>query len=159
LVDSCIETASGRPAALGYLKNLGIDLGSAVKLIVVTHWHDDHVRGLGTVVEQCREATIALSAALQQREFIVLTQLYQDPAVARTSGLRELIKVMEVLAASNTSASKIDRRKLALVDRVLLQDKVVLSSIIVPASIHALSPSDASVLKAIASFSRIAPGP
>ena len=48
LVDSCGRTDA--PAALEYLKILGVDPGEAVKLIVASHWHDDHIRGIGQVV-------------------------------------------------------------------------------------------------------------
>ena len=44
LVDSCGR--ANAPAALEYLGTLGVDPAEAVKLIVASHWHDDHVRGI-----------------------------------------------------------------------------------------------------------------
>ena len=45
IVDSCVDEA-GHPAALNYLRQIGVDAGRSVRMIVVTHWHDDHIRGI-----------------------------------------------------------------------------------------------------------------
>ena len=45
IVDSCITDAR-EPQALDYLLSIGVDPAAAVTLIVATHWHDDHIRGM-----------------------------------------------------------------------------------------------------------------
>ena len=64
LVDSCIDPGSQVPASLDYLKNLKFPVGEAVKLIVVTHWHDDHIRGISTVLDECKSACFAISGVI-----------------------------------------------------------------------------------------------
>ena len=50
IVDSCINDAR-EPQALEYLRAIGVEPDEAVSLIVATHWHDDHIRGMAKVVE------------------------------------------------------------------------------------------------------------
>jgi glyoxylase-like metal-dependent hydrolase (beta-lactamase superfamily II) len=56
IVDSCIDHASKQPSSLKYLHSIGVDPSESVKLIVATHWHDDHIRGLATIVDTCKVA-------------------------------------------------------------------------------------------------------
>lgn len=42
-IDSCVDS-HGRPQALEYLEGIGVDPAIAVRMIVATHWHDDHIR-------------------------------------------------------------------------------------------------------------------
>src|SRR5690349_22292271 len=68
VIDSCI--ASGAPAALTYLNAIKVDPSIALKSIVVTHWHDDHCRGLSKLIEAAPSATLCLASALTEREFL-----------------------------------------------------------------------------------------
>src|SRR5476651_2566238 len=69
IVDSCLKEPRGRPIALEYLESLNVDVGSQVKLVVVTHWNDDHIQGIGEIVRAASSARFACSAALGSREF------------------------------------------------------------------------------------------
>ena len=96
LVDSCIES-SGDPVALTYLDRLGV-APSAVKLVVATHWHDDHIRGMSRLVEECSEATFCCSAALNKREFLAAVGAIQSRHMtAIGSGVRALHCVLNLL--------------------------------------------------------------
>jgi hypothetical protein len=68
-----------------------------VKLVIVTHWHDDHVRGVGRIVEACPSAVVACSAALR-REDIFAFVIEQEAAAsgALGSGLDELRTILYV---------------------------------------------------------------
>ena len=69
IVDSCFNR-DHRPAVLAYLRNLGLNPSEAVSLIVATHWHDDHIRGMGEVVEVCDKAAFCCASALGAEEFL-----------------------------------------------------------------------------------------
>lgn len=69
IVDSCCG-ADGRPVALQYLDGLGVNPADAVKLIVATHWHDDHIRGMSRLVDACASARFCCAGALGSREFL-----------------------------------------------------------------------------------------
>ena len=58
VVDSCIDRLTRRPVALDYLEQLQVNITEAVKLIVVTHWHDDHIRGISTVAREAHRAEL-----------------------------------------------------------------------------------------------------
>lgn len=60
VVDSCLDSATKTPVALRYLGELGVDPAS-IKLIVVTHWDDDHINGVSRVLEAAPNAGIAIS--------------------------------------------------------------------------------------------------
>ena len=83
----------GRPVALQYLDELGLDPARSVRLIVATHWHDDHMRGLGELVSRCPEAHFCCASALGSREFMSVAA-----ALAKTGlpdqGIREIHTVM-----------------------------------------------------------------
>jgi len=66
------ENGHGVPAALRYLESMGVDPAEAVELIVATHWHDDHIRGMSALVDACARATFCCSGALRQREFLAM---------------------------------------------------------------------------------------
>ena len=85
IVDSCIHPESSLPAALDYLFQLKVDVNEAVKLVVATHWHDDHIRGISGVFNACQSAELVISGALQVDEFLKLVALYQDRQVAKSS--------------------------------------------------------------------------
>ncbi len=89
VIDSCLDP-DGRPHALRYLESIGVDPSTTVRLIVATHWHDDHVRGLAQMVETCREAAFCCAAALCRKEFLSLVQAIQGRHLSSVgSGLRD----------------------------------------------------------------------
>lgn len=98
VVDSCVETTTGRPIALRYLEDLGIDPAGAVRLIVVSHWHDDHIRGLAPVVAAASGAAVACSAALNHKEFFTLVAA-GERAMTESPGTAEFGRVLDLLAA------------------------------------------------------------
>ncbi|MGQ0465469.1 MAG: MBL fold metallo-hydrolase [Sporichthyaceae bacterium] len=73
VVDSCTFGRGGAPAALTYLDEIGVDVPTQVVLVVATHWHDDHVRGLRSVVEEAPQAQVWMSAAIGFAELMALT--------------------------------------------------------------------------------------
>lgn len=97
VIDSCVRPGEGRSAALAYLDRLGVDLTSDVKLVVATHWHDDHIRGLATVVRECESATFVCSVALRASEFIALTTRTPPKGSRFTSGVREFAEIVTLL--------------------------------------------------------------
>ena len=93
IVDSCIDE-HGAPRALRYLEGLGLDPAQGVALIVASHWHDDHIRGMARLVDACRQAMFCCAAALCQKEFLsAVATLEQRHLTVVGSGARELYDV------------------------------------------------------------------
>lgn len=52
------------PAALSYLKALGLDPAQAVEAVVLTHLHADHSEGIEDIVRACTDAAFYLPSAI-----------------------------------------------------------------------------------------------
>lgn len=98
IVDSCINESGDKAVALEYLEGLGVDVATQVKLVVVTHWHDDHIRGIAQVMRFAKSALFACSDALNCQEFLSLVSASeQNKLVEYRSGSSEFSDVLEVL--------------------------------------------------------------
>jgi len=109
LIDSCYGN-SDVPLNLSYLQSIGVDVINKVKVVVATHWHDDHVKGISKIFDCCPNAQLILSNALEIDEFRKLVQLYSGDAnyiVDReTSGVCEMGNVLRILRERHTQDPK-----------------------------------------------------
>ena len=154
LVDSCIDQRRRVQPALAYLRRIGHDPASAVRLIVATHWHDDHIRGLAEVVRTCEAADFYCSSALCTTE--VLTVIGTQAAYTQSSGAHELHDVLMVLdQRSAVSGSPLIRW--AGAERTLLKQHLIDER--TESTVLSLSPSDASVTRAIQAIGHLLPQP
>jgi hypothetical protein len=98
VVDSCLNANRDKPIALEYLESLKVHIETQVKLVVVTHWHDDHIRGVSQVIRSAGSARFACSGALMTEEFCTLVCAHDEiRLVENTSGLSEFADVLESL--------------------------------------------------------------
>ncbi len=96
----------GTAVALRYLRKIGIDPKKAVKLIAASHWHDDHIGGMGELVRECTKARFCCAAALRSDEFLsAVGGLLEEDRDDRRSGLREFRTVFTHLARMQTPPS------------------------------------------------------
>jgi len=89
IVDSCIDPTTGDPAPLTYLHQIQIDPATSVQQVIATHWHDDHIRGLGRIFDACASAEFVCSAALRDAEFRTLVMAYGQRAMMTSPGVQE----------------------------------------------------------------------
>jgi len=95
VVDSCLNDSRTEPIALEYLKSLNVDVASQIKLIVVTHWHDDHIRGSGELFCAADSARFVCSAALNSKEFFgIVAASEQVRSVTRDSSASEILTIL-----------------------------------------------------------------
>jgi hypothetical protein len=147
VVDSCVDIDSKRSVVLDYLDLINVDVSSQVRLVVATHWHDDHIRGLAQVVRECRKARFVLSGALKSDEFLTLVSLVEPSMLQQSSGLRELSEILTLL-------EKHTPVEVALADRRLWHPAGP-----VHREVWALSPSSTSFVRAIAAFAALSSDP
>lgn len=133
VVDSCLGE-SGRPIAVDYLNRLGVEL-SAVKLVVASHWHDDHIRGMRQLVKACGDAQFWCSAALGRTEWFAFVERYDRAMIALSSGVDEFRGVLQDLA---------DAPSMAKHNTLVWKRRESL-----PGSIHALSPSSSAIQRGL----------
>ena len=112
IVDSCLNDKSS-PVALDYLRNLGLNPAEVVRLIVATHWHDDHIKGIGKLVEICDGADFCCASVLCTKELLAMVGAVSGRPMSQSgSGLQELYTVMSLLAErrSNPKHALANRR-------------------------------------------------
>ena len=113
-----------------------------VRLVVATHWHDDHSRGLASLLRAATNARFATSAAFQVAEFTRLIAT-ADP-VHRRSGIDEFAAIVEILRDRRTSDApgQLGEPLWAFPSRTLLELSEPGRGF--SSNVRALSPSDAS---------------
>src|SRR3990172_8727154 len=115
VADSCVDITTGKPAALAYFDAIGVSARDAVRLIVVSHWHDDHVRGLAEIVSSCPKAAVSWSSALTRKEFLAHVLNYENIMTqGASSGVREISKALRILS------DRLSRPTRALANRPIL---------------------------------------
>jgi hypothetical protein len=142
VIDSCIQAGTTEPVAGAYLKSMGVDL-SSVKLILATHFHDDHIRGLSKLVEDCQAARFAMSGAMQIEQFgqLVLSVDMQNRLVRDTSSASEFAHILQTLK-TRSDAGKLPAPSYASEGTCLFRDAYCNTRI------TALSPSAATITNA-----------
>ncbi|MBX3429849.1 MAG: hypothetical protein KF779_09725 [Hyphomonadaceae bacterium] len=90
VVDSLLDHQESVP--LTYLQTLNVDLARDVKLLVASHWHDDHIKGLAQLYERCSAADIAFSVVMLKDEFHAYF-VEQEPNGKAKSGIKEIKRI------------------------------------------------------------------
>jgi hypothetical protein len=158
IVDCCINPFSGKPAPLEYLERIGVDPTSSVRLIVATHWHDDHIRGLSRVFRACKQSDFSFSVALQSRQFVSLVQARGARHMMSSSGVDEFYEIHSAMADRATAAAPSGiHPRWAVADRLLWQESRPGSAGDYSNHIYALSPSDAEVSRSLEEIASLFP--
>lgn len=146
IVDSCFDYVSKASSPLYYLQKIGVNPSKAVKLVVATHWHDDHVRGLSSVIRECQSARFVCSAALNSNEFFSFVYSLAGRPMMTNSGVEEFSKIIQILKDRIESTRPESRGpEWAVADRPLLKCLPPY----IPCTVHALSPSSATMTLAL----------
>jgi len=157
IVDSCIHPVSKEPIPLTYLNQINVDPATSIKQVIATHWHDDHIRGLGEIFRTCSSAEFICSGALNLKEFLQLVYLYSSGAMIDSSGIDELSAIIKVLQERQRLGDRYGSPTFAIANRVLWRKSFIYSGSQYDCSITSLSPSDASKLAAMLDIKRLLP--
>jgi beta-lactamase superfamily II metal-dependent hydrolase len=146
-VDSCRQPGDKDPAVIKYLKRIGVNVGRQVRLVVASHWHDDHIKGLADTLAACTAADFACSLAMTTSEFVTLVTATGQPSRVESSGVDEFRDVLSILGERQASLLPAHRgpSKYAQADTLLHSS----AAGDVPSVVYALSPSPASTTLAI----------
>lgn len=93
IVDSCTDR-QGNVVAKQYLDFIGV-APDAVKYIVVSHWHDDHTRGISELATYYSSALIGVSSVLSSVEGKRFATAYSGKAGHLTKGTVELYNIFK----------------------------------------------------------------
>ena len=137
VVDCCKDRKTQRPVALDYLASMQVDVASRVKLVVATHWHDDHIRGLSDVLLAAESARFVNSAAYDFKDLLRVVSL-SNRITPQASATQEYDRIVEQLELRH-QAKKPSRVSASSNKKLLALTQGVRS---VSAEVFALSPSD-----------------
>ena len=135
VVDSCQNPKTGNSIPLEFLKQKSVDFNK-VKLIVCTHWHDDHIRGIADLLDNCPKAIFSFARATDLKKFLRLVSidLQKSQYSVSNASTNEFNKCLDIVHERN------DIVKPSFTDRLLYSTTYNKKTI----QIHSLSPSDLS---------------
>jgi len=136
-----LDKKTGEAIALKYLKAIGVDIALSVKMVVATHWHDDHIRGLSKVLREARNAIFVDSAAYSFSKLSHIVRLGAQTA-ANASVTEEYNEIYQVLKQRRLKGERLEAvgPVQASANKKLLN--LVSHNRAVNAEVIALSPSD-----------------
>jgi hypothetical protein len=156
VIDSCINKGDYQPAALSYLNGIGVNPQDAVSLVLATHWHDDHIRGLGKMIAACPNAKFCCSTALTSDEFLAIVSPYEHRAsVPGGSGVSEFFEVLKHLSQRVGGNQK--QPIWATANRRIFTLAAAESGHGTECEVWTLSPSDKQLLKFLYELTRLMP--
>lgn len=145
VVDSCVEMDTGLPAALAYFGRIGVNPNDAVRLVLATHWHDDHIRGLSKVFRASPSSRLAVTLAFGMKDFqAALAPWLASSTKVESKGLGEVQQLLEICKERTSYPIHASENK-------ILWER----SGVFPAEVRSLSPSDPAVAACIARLSEI----
>lgn len=133
IVDSCAGEGAESSKPLEYLKTIGQTPEESVRVVVATHWHNDHVVGLAEALDVCRQAVFCCSDVLAKDDFIDWANLYQEVPDTVQRSPEKIGKAIEI-AANRSREQQRQMLRFAKADTLIWQSKM--------ARLVALSPSD-----------------
>jgi beta-lactamase superfamily II metal-dependent hydrolase len=148
----CVDCAmtDGKCWPLQYLREMGFQAQACVRLVVATHWHTDHVRGLTELLTECVRAQFVCSSALRADEFRqIVARFSSEESGAPRAPLADVRKSFELLA------KKEKRRDVSYRPPIFASAHSVLDSFNIgamPIIVMALSPSPEDHLNALRAF-------
>lgn len=156
VIDSCLSDDRDKPIALDYFERLGINYENDVKVIMASHWHDDHIRGLSALYAECINSKFACSNALLNKEFFeLLAAGKKNLLVASNSGSSEFSGILSDIRARK----KRTHWQNASPDIWLMDGTIVFNSnnLAKQAVVTALSPSSQTITDSTVRFAKMLP--
>ena len=105
VIDSAISLSTRTSLPLQYLVSLGVNVAADVKLVVASHWHADHVRGIADLFKSCLSAKFVCSAALASQEFLTMVKAYAREVMIADTGMSEFVEVINELERRKPAGS------------------------------------------------------
>jgi beta-lactamase superfamily II metal-dependent hydrolase len=97
VVDSCVSNNVSVP--LSYLSGIGVDVATHLALVICSHAHDDHIKGIAQLYEAATFARLGLPGAASREEFTALVELDAEQLNLRLRVLSEYDRLFRVMRA------------------------------------------------------------
>ena len=93
IIDSFLNPETNNPIALDYLESIGAPL-TAIKAVVLTHWHQDHISGISQILSSNNEIKLVLSPIFSETPFLLMLSKEVQKKRASTN---EFVKIVEFI--------------------------------------------------------------
>jgi len=156
IVDSCVNPLTNKTAPIEYLESIGVDISKQVELLVVSHWHDDHIKGANEICQFCENAKLAVSHAMHQRDFFRFVNVVNQRPIYSYAGKStdEIKQILDTMIKRKTSSGE-HVYIWASSDKVLYSKRIESNGFNV--KVVALSPSDHSITTASVEIAKLIP--
>lgn len=136
IIDSCTNPKTKKSLPLEYLTKIGVNLSIDIKMILCTHWHDDHLKGLSQLLIECKSAEFCMAEVTDRKKFLQMVSLdalkFNEEPISDSSTY-EFNKCLEI--------AKINGNRIVFAKSNCVLDKTKLIDTLFSET-FALSPSD-----------------
>lgn len=99
IIDSCVNpNDKDTPLPLAYLQTIGVD-PDKIKLVICTHWHDDHIIGLSRILKSAINAEFCIARASDREKFLAFIAMNAEKTL--NSSTQEFAKCFQILIDRN----------------------------------------------------------
>ena len=156
IIDSCINPLTNKIAPIEYLEAIGVDPSTQVEMLVVSHWHEDHIKRFSEIYQLCINAELVLSQAMNQKEFFRFVNVVNKRKIYSHAGKStdEIKQILDTMIERKKSSGEF-KCKWASADRILYSNKIEKNGSNV--KVVALSPLDHSITTASIEMARLIP--
>lgn len=104
VIDSCVDPNSKKCLPLEYLQRIGVNVPNDVKMIICTHWHDDHLLGISDLLYEAKNAEFCMARANDRVKFLRLVSIdfQKIKKEASNSSTREFNRCLEIIEQRKT---------------------------------------------------------
>jgi glyoxylase-like metal-dependent hydrolase (beta-lactamase superfamily II) len=138
LVDSLLDQ-DRTSAPIRYLSDLGVEISKGLRLIIATHWHDDHIGGISAVYREAPNAVLSMPQAMSTHE---VQAFIRDAARGGSENISSGVSELQAIATIRHDEGRPPFR-LAKANNLLLRENALSHGHSV--AVEAVSPHDADV--------------
>lgn len=137
IVDSCINPETNKSLPLEYLTSIGVNVASDVKVIVCSHWHGDHIRGMSELLKACTSAEFFFASCTDKEKFLTFIEIDAGKHIDNnlSSSTIEFFNCLQILIERGKSTKR------AVVDRLIFSS----NKGGIKCDVFSISPSDATL--------------
>ena len=78
VIDSFQNAETKRPIALDYLEKIGVDPKTAIKEVIITHWHSDHIGMMSELIKTANNSQIIINPVFSNRNYSIIPTRWRD---------------------------------------------------------------------------------
>lgn len=94
VIDSFIDNRTGNPVVLDYLDKFNIPY-SNIKMIIITHWHTDHIEGVSKIIEAIEgQVKVVINPIIKEKRYL---DFLTRQTIKENNDIGEFFKVLNLI--------------------------------------------------------------